>query len=163
MWEWQLDSWSTPWPGDYVKEREAEGSPWEVGRIGEDFHHHLGWLMWIPLNKVQDHDWRLHLCLVRAAEDGHNPKLPLTYPICDEDSHWCDLLPFLLEQVMMLTPAWAHTLGGTSLIKSPSDTTQKQKACKQGSSSTDIHSSAGNDGTKQGCARRSSWHSAIFS
>ena len=48
------------------------------------------------------------------------------------------LLAFLLEQVMKSNLAWLHTSGGISLAKSPSDTTQKWTACKQGSSSTHL-------------------------
>ena len=67
------------------------------------------------------------------------------------------LLPiFLLEWVMKLTPAWPHILGVTSLVKSPSNTTQKQGAHKHGSLLMDVHSSAGNDGTKLGSTRSSS-------
>ena len=58
------------------------------------------------------------------------------------------LLTFLLKWV-----AWPHTLGMTSLVKSPSDTIKKLRVCKQGSSLMDTHYSAGNDGTKLGSAR----------
>ena len=62
--------------------------------------------------------------------------------------HWNYPLTFLPEQVVKLTLAWPHTSGMTSLVKSPSDTTQKQRVCKEGSSVMDVHSSTGNDWTK---------------
>ena len=65
------------------------------------------------------------------------------------------LLAFLPEKVMKLTLDWPHSLGLISLAESHSDSTQKWRACKQGSSSMDIHSSAGNDWTKLGSTRRS--------
>ena len=43
--------------------------------------------MWIPLK----HDQMLHLCMVREAKDAHHPMPPPCF-ICDEDSHWPDLL-----------------------------------------------------------------------
>ena len=99
-WKWELNGWGTILQCGCVKEIEAEESLWKVWRIGEDFYHHHGWLMWIPLNKGWKCDQRLHLCLVRAAKDGHHPKLLLTYPICDEDSHWHNLFtPHFLARV----------------------------------------------------------------
>ena len=66
------------------------------------------------------------------------------------------LLTFLPEWVVKLTPASPHTLGVTSLVKSPSDTTLKWRALKQGNSSMDVYSSSGNVETKLGYARSSS-------
>ena len=77
--------------------------------------------MWILLSNDQKHDQRLHLCLVRAAKDGHHPKLPLTYSICDEDSDWHNLLNahFLIRASDEVDSGLAPHFRGDQLGKEP--------------------------------------------